>query len=399
MKASQARILGAKSSFLPTVDLNASYTKNDKVFMESVTTGYKNQNQLGVALSQTIYSGGANYAAFKQSKVDLKTQQETLRLKKLDVEFETKRLYYGLLLAYETKRIAQELVDQARTHAQDVSNKLKEGTATKFDLLQSNTQVSLLIPELVRSKNAIDITMAELDKLLGYKVTSQINPLDKLDYKTIDIKEDEFLKVAYLNRPEMILKSLGVDLNKWAIQLAKSGWKPQVDANFGYDYISNNLTNMFNRAHNNWSAGVSVNLAVFDGFSTLAKVRQAKEKYEQSVLAKADVQDQTAVDIRKACLDMLRAYEVIAATKDNVGQAKEALRLAVVNYDNGEGTNLDVLDAQTSLSQIQKNLYESIYDYIMAEAYLYKTMGLSIFPELSGEAKNLQTEAKNEKTK
>ena len=399
VKISQALIMGSRSKFLPSVDINAGYTHNDKVFMESPTTGYKNQNQAGISATQAIYTGGANYANFKQAQINFTTQNETLRLRKLNVEFEAKRLYYGLLLAYETERITEELVNQAKAHAEDVSNKLKEGTATKFDLLQSNTQVSLLIPELIKSQNAIEITMAELDKLLGFNVRRQINPLDRLDYSPLDIKEDEFLKIAYLNRPEMILKSLGIDTSKWEIKAAKSGWLPQVNASFGYDYISNDLGDMFNRVHNNWNAGVAVSLNIFDGFSTLAKVREAKSKYAQAVLSKSNIADQTAVDIRRGCLDMHRAYQIIVATKDNVEQAREALRLSIANYDNGEGTNLDVLDAQTSLGQIQKNLYNAIYDYLMAEAYLYKTMGVSIFPELSGQAQGWLMEAKNEKTK
>jgi len=48
----------------------------------------------------------------------------------------------------------------------------------------------------------------------------------------------------------------------------------------------------------------------------------------------------------------------------------------VVRYDNGEGTNLDVLDAQVSLSQIETNLSQGIYDYIMAVAYLDMVMGV-----------------------
>jgi outer membrane protein TolC len=40
------------------------------------------------------------------------------------------------------------------------------------------------------------------------------------------------------------------------------------------------------------------------------------------------------------------------------------------------GTNLDVLDAQVSLSQVEKDLYGGIYDYLMAKASLDMTMGV-----------------------
>jgi outer membrane protein TolC len=40
-----------------------------------------------------------------------------------------------------------------------------------------------------------------------------------------------------------------------------------------------------------------------------------------------------------------------------------------------------VLDSQVSLSQIEKNLVEAVYDYVMAEAALYRTMGQQYVPD------------------
>ena len=184
-----------------------------------------------------------------------------------------------------------------------------------------------------------------------------------------------------MNKPEMILKSLGIDINKWSIQMAKSGFRPQVNAQGAYNYTSNNLANMFNDRHSNWNVGFSLTIPIFDGFSTKAKVDAAKARYLQAAIDKDNLSDQIALDIRQGCLDLRQAESIIDSQKDNIEEAKEALRIANVSYDNGEGTNLDVLDAQVSLSQIQKNLSEGIYDYLMAQAFLDRTMGKSFVNE------------------
>jgi outer membrane protein TolC len=184
LNVSKAKILGARAEFLPTATLEAGYTHNGAVLKypgtdmpkkdPGILTGYNNDNQLAATVNQTIYNGGANVANFKQSLLGLNTSEVTLRVKKLDVEFEAKRLYYGLLLAYETERIAQELVDQARAHYEDVQQKFEQGTASRFDVLQSKVAVSLLIPELVKAKNAVDLIMADLKKLMGLKMRDTI---------------------------------------------------------------------------------------------------------------------------------------------------------------------------------------------------------------------------------
>ncbi|MBU0880847.1 MAG: TolC family protein [Candidatus Omnitrophica bacterium] len=382
----RAGILYARSAFLPQVGVSYSYTLNDAVpGLGPVRPGarkdpavyydYKNSNLITLSAKETIYNGGADIASLKQSKLGLKVEGETLRAAKLDVEFETKRLFYGLLLAYETLRIAQDLVAQASAHYEHTSAMFNQGTASKFDVLQSKVQVSKLMPQLINAQNAIDLIMADFKKLLVIRMSETIAIDGKLDYKLIEIKEDEFLREAYSRNPQMILKLLGVDINRWAIEYAKAGWLPQISAGANYTFQSDDISVLVLPRQSLWNVGVQATIAIFDGFATKAKVDQAKAQYNRARLAKEDVSDQVAVDIKQACLNLKESKTVIDSQKDSIVEAVEALRLANVRFDNGVGINLDVIDAQTSLAQVQQNLAQGIYDYIMAKAQVNKVMG------------------------
>ena len=382
-----ANILGAASNFLPRVNLQGTYTHNDKVLAQNIFSGYNNDNLAELALSQSVYSGGANMANFKQANLSLDVQRQTLRAKKMDVEFDAKRLYYGLLLAYENQRIARDALDQAIAHYENVKQMYKHGTASRFDLLQSGVQVSLLEPNVVKAGNEIDSLKADLNKLLARKVDFPVTTKERLDYSFIGIQENEFLKAAYLNRPEIKLKSLGIDIDKWEIQMAKSGYRPTVDFLGSLTYRSHNLGNMFVQKQRNWNAGISVNIPIFEGFSTKAKVDAARARYAQAKIDKDNLVDTIAVEVRKACLNLKEAASIIASQKDNVQEAKEALRIAEVSYENGVAINLDVLDSQVSLAQIQTNLASGIYDYLVALAYLDRSIGKSFIRERKNEKK------------
>ena len=382
----KAGILGAKSAFWPKLSAMYGYTYNGFVFNlgpqaqnakkdPGIFTGYANDNNIALSLDESVYNGGADITALKESKLGLKVQEETLRARKLDVAFETKRLYYGLLLAYETERITEELLHEAQAHYDDVKNKFDQGSSSRFDVLQSSVQVSKVMPEVVKAKNAIQIITAEFKKLLSMEMDENIKLTGHLAYDPIEINESNSLKDAYKTNPEMALKVLGIDISKWEIEYAKSGYYPQVNANFGYDYRSNNLDTIFDYRHSNWSAGVTVGFSIFDGMSTKAKVDAAKSKYSQTRLEKENFTDQLVVDVKTACLDMKEAEEIIKSQNDAIVEAKDALRIAVIGYDNGVTTNLDVLDTQVSLSQVEKNLAEGIYDYLIARAQLDKVIG------------------------
>ncbi len=382
----RAGIMYAKSAFLPKVGASYSYTLNDAVPTvgegqpgarkdPGVFFGFKNDNTLALSATESVYNGGADIASLKQSKLNLKVQEETLRSAKLDVEFETRRLFYGLLLAYETLRIAQDLVDQAQAHYDHTEDMFKQGTASKFDVLQSKVQVSKLMPQLISAQNAIDIIMADFKKLLVIKMSEPIAIDGKLGYKVIDIMENEFLREAYSRNPRMILKLLGIDISKWAIEYAKAGWLPQVSASANYTFQSDTIDVLILPRQSLWNVGVVASIALFDGFATKAKVDQAKAQYNQARLSKDDVSDQIALDIKQACLNLKESKTVIDSQEACITEATEALRLANVRFDNGVGINLDVLDAQTSLAQVEQNLAQGIYDYLMAKAQVNRVIG------------------------
>lgn len=382
----RAGIMYARSAFLPKVNGAYSYTLNDAVPTFGTTPpgarkdygvffGYKNNNLLSLSATETIYNGGADIASLKQAKLGVKVAEETLRAAKLDVEFETRRLFYGLLLAYETLRIAQDLVGQAQAHYEHTKEMFDHGTASKFDVLQSKVQVSRLMPQLISAQNAIDLIMADFKKLLVIRMSDPITIDGKLDYSAIDVTEDAFLKEAYNKNPQMILKLLGIDINKWGIEYAKAGWLPQVSTTANYTFESDSIDVLVLPRQSLWNIGVQASIALFDGFATKAKVDQAKAQYNQARLQKEDIADQIAVDIKQACLNMRKAKTVIDSQKDSIVEATEALRLANVRFDNGVGINLDVLDAETSLAQVEQNLAQGIYDYLMAKAQLNRVMG------------------------
>jgi len=385
IKAADAGELAAKGNFLPRVNAAATYARNQSVLSvpavppakkdPGIFSGYREDNRLGISLSAPVYSGGANTAGLRQAQTQTAIQRQNLRARKSAVALETKRLYYGLLLAGQTRRIAAKLVGLAKAHYSQARKKYRQGTVSRFDVLQAGVQVAKLIPEMVRADNALELTSAELKKLLGLDLDEDIVLTDKLEVFPIKIDEKAFLKRAYLNNPRMSLRSLGVDLGQWSIALAGSLDKPRLDLGADYSARSNNTGNIFDQRHNNWSAGVTISVPIFDAFSSRSRVQEAKSRYRQALIEKDDLGRQIAFQVKGACLDLKRAEVVMESQKSSLQLARQAMRIADIGYAGGVNTNLDVLDSQVSLSQIEKNMYESMYDYLMAQAFLDDVMG------------------------
>ncbi len=387
INVARANILEGWSRFFPKVSADTAYTYNDGSLNQDliqpkyakkdigVFTGYRNDNKLVGIIKETLYDGGANVANLKQSELDLRVQDETLRAKKLDVEFEAKRLYYGLLLAHETEHVVRNFLRQAEAHYENVKNKHEQGTVSRFQLLQAKVRVSNVIPSLVEAVNAVELIKDDIKKLLSLGIWEQIEAEGRLAYSPIEVNELLFLEEANRNRPEIILSELGVNISKWSIELARSGYLPTITGDATYLFRSDYLNNIFTPKHSNWTVGGQVSFPVFDSMETKAKIDAARSRYDEAGLEEENVREWTAVNIRRACLDLIQTAALISSQEDNIVEAKEALRLSEIGYDNGVATNLEVLDAQVALSRAERNLFEGVYDYLMAEAFLARTIG------------------------
>jgi outer membrane protein TolC len=129
-----------------------------------------------------------------------------------------------------------------------------------------------------------------------------------------------------------------------------------------------------------WNVGGQLTWALFDGGLTVGKVQQAKALYKKSRTELENRSRQIELDVRTAYSDFLEAKEVLDSQTKVQEQAEEALREANARFDAGTGTQLDVLDAETSLTQARTTQVQALHDYAAARARLERAIGAELAP-------------------
>ncbi|MGH8629946.1 MAG: TolC family protein, partial [Burkholderiales bacterium] len=84
------------------------------------------------------------------------------------------------------------------------------------------------------------------------------------------------------------------------------------------------------------------------------------------------------LEVRQAFLNLQSAAEELAGADALVAQAQEALRIANVRFQSGVGTNLEVLNAQTSASQAEASRVQALFNYNLARATLERAVGADL---------------------
>ena len=122
-------------------------------------------------------------------------------------------------------------------------------------------------------------------------------------------------------------------------------------------------------------AGVEFNWDIFDGGLTRGKVIEAEALYEKAQVELDDGTRRVEQEVRTAYSSFLEAREVLETQKKVQEQAEEALRLATARYEAGTSTQLDVLNAQTALTEARTTQVQAMRDYLVARARLKRAMG------------------------
>ena len=252
-----------------------------------------------------------------------------------------------------------------------------------FNVLRAEVAVANERPALIQARNNYRIAKNNLSNLLGYNLPRDIwediplNLTDKLDAAPYQIDLPQAIEQALANRTELAALRKTEELQRENVVNARSGYKPTVQVFAGYNWYNAQYTPPVDLDHDihGWNAGAELSWDIFDGMLTRGKVVQARALYEKS---KTDVEDmgrQIELEVRTAYSHFIEAREVLDSQKTVQAEAEEALREAEARATAGTGTQLDVLDAQTSLTQARTTEIQALHDYDAARARLERAIG------------------------
>ena len=220
--------------------------------------------------------------------------------------------------------------------------------------------------------------------VLGYNIPATVwedIPLTltgKLEAEPYQLELPAAIAQALDRRAELGVLRKEERLRQEAIVTAKAGSKPTLGLFAGYVAHNSIIYDDFRHDVSGAIAGVQLSWNMYDGGQTKGKILQARALQEKAGLELDDARRRIQLQVRTAYSTFLEAREVLESQKKVLEQAEESLRLAGSRYEAGTGTQLDVLDAQTSLTEARTTQIQALYEYSVARAKLERAIGRDI---------------------
>ena len=393
LEAAHGIVVQTRAVALPQVQATGQYKRTDRDAIEGFPVPgvalQPDQNwNAGIQIVQTIYEGGRLRAAIQAADATKQQALAQYQTAVADTLLAVRLAYYDTLLAAQQITVHEASVNLLRKELEDQQHRLDAGTVPKFNVLRAEVAVANERPNLIHAKNDYRIAKNNLANLLGYDLPREIwenipfNLTDGLDTAPYAVNLPDAIQQALSRRTELTAARKTIELQQLNIVSAKSGYKPTVQLFAGYNWFNAQFTPPVDLNHdiNGWNAGAQMNWAIFDGLLTHGKVIQAKALYEKSKTDLADQSRQIELAVRTAYSDFIEARETLESQLKVQEQADEALREANARADAGTGTQLDVLDAETSLTQARTTQILAQHDYAAARARLERAIGADLAP-------------------
>jgi outer membrane protein TolC len=260
---------------------------------------------------------------------------------------------------------AQALYERAR-------DQHRAGTSPAIDELRSQVELKTQQQQLLSLQNQVAKDKLTLARAIGLPSGQGFEVSDKAPYKPLEgLGPSVALQRAYAARADYQSAQAQVRAAEHAHQAVVSEWQPTASISMNYGIVGETLAS----SHGTVDLTASVKMNIFDGGRRRADILERETALKQRRDELANLQGQIDQEVRAALLDLNSAADQVVVAESNVELANQTLTQARDRFAAGVTDNIEVVQAQESVSNAQQNLISSIYSHNLAKVALARAMG------------------------
>jgi outer membrane protein TolC len=284
------------------------------------------------------------------------------------------------IISYLTVLEAEQSLSAARANVQlaerllELATSQKDaGVATGIDVARAETRAANQRVQLAQAQTSLDTARLNLLRVIGLPLSTNIVLADRMRFEPERVLDsNQAIERALSDRVEIKIAELQVQIAETQRKAAVAGWLPTLSAfgDYGSSGLKPNELNLPTR-----SAGVQLNLPVFDGGHTRSEVKVASSRLVQAEMQRNDLRAAVEKEVRQALMNLKTLEEQVKASIQAEVLATRELELAQDRFKNGVGDNIEVVNAQTALENARQTYVSSLTQFNVARVNLAVAVG------------------------
>jgi len=378
--SARASLTGSRSFLWPSLTASAGASRSwsqTPVQGEGILDTESDNYSMGLTLSQELLqSGGQNWLYKNASELSLMAVEADYQGTVLEVTRNVVTAYYDVLEAIELGRSSIDAHERSLNQLQRTEALYEMGAITTLELLQIQVQESTDRLAVTRKEQRLNEAYSALYNSAGIPAGNGygINPeavLEPLQMESagmipLDLSANPTLRASELRTRASYLQADAAERAYWPSLRASAGWSWN-------DNTLDDIDRMFDS--DGYSVGISLSWNIFDGFLRESRINSARAAVLNSDASLEGLRNDLESAVETLMNTLLTDIQYYHDSMLTLQLAEEKYRLSLMSYQMGALSLLDLLDAQSGLSQAEANLVSARVSALKSEAYLLVTLG------------------------
>lgn len=341
--------------------------------------GLNYSSGLGVNMTQMIFDGSF-FVGLRAAKTLTQLTNFDLVKAENDVIENVKKAYYGVLVNQDRIRLSESNLARIDSLLKQTKALNEAGFAEKIEVSRIQVQRNNSYTLVERSRTAWEVSKEILKIQMGMPLSVEImiteslqdlNPRDELNRLLVEEGD---------GRVELDQVKTQAELVQLDLKNNTSQYMPTIDfvGNMRRNGAGNSLRSVYDGQ--NWFGssllGVSMNIPIFDGFAKSARIQKNRYQINQLENQQFYLNDTYQNEIFTAKSNLKNDLNILDVQSENLELATEVFDIAKIKYQEGVGSNLEVVDADGALVEAEINYLAALYDGLISKVNLEKALGL-----------------------
>ncbi|WP_144945339.1 TolC family outer membrane protein [Pseudomonas oryzihabitans] len=372
----------AFGALLPQISAQGSYNKNRQHAENFPSQSYDGQSYI-LSLNQVIYNRSTwqNYQKYK-----LLAKQKIFEAQDAESEIaaDLAERYFKALASEDQLALVQAEWRATNKNYDRVKALYSRQLATITDRLEIEARLDTLVAAEIDAKNQIKVTRENLSELVGRTVLEPLERINQKDPFIFDLRSISYwADKAMVSSPALAAKQKAQESVEAAIREAQGGHLPTVSLSLNAQNTNLGYQNTQSPKTDTLYAGVNVQIPIFSGGSTSARVRGLMDELDASEYETDEIRKRIKKEVSTAVLNADSGLGKIKATRQALYSSHKARLATEKSFEYQTKNTVDVLDSIREEYSARRDYLQAQYNYFMSMVTLYRWSGRLSDAELS----------------
>jgi len=373
------------SGYLPSLTGNAGATFNNDNLEAEFSNGESttlngaesSRYNASLNLNYTLFDGLGRFYNYKTLKEQHKLSELEARQTIENTISQLLTVYYDVARNKENLETLKKALLISKNRLTRAQYQFEYGQSNKLGVLNAEVDINNDSINIISAKQLLENSKRDLNVVMGNTLKSAFS-VDTTVVFLLDLNKETLLSKFKANNVSLLQIEKNIDISNYNIKANKAAYLPTLGltGSYGWNKNNNNSASFLTVSTNaGLSAGLNLSWNIFDGGSTITRVKNAKIALENQELQKQDIILSLERDFNNAWDDYQNKLEIYQIQETNILTAKNNFERTNEQFKIGRTTSIEFRQAQLNLLNVKLNRNQAKYQAKTAEVLVLQISG------------------------